>query len=183
MKFDGHIKSVSNKISRSIGIFYKLKNIVNHSCLKTLYYSFVHPYLLYGLIVWGSTFTTHLNPLIVLQKRCIRLVCNAPYLSHSNPLFISTKVLKLADMYNYEVASFVFDIKSDPLFNLNHSYQTRNSNLSIPNVPRLTLTQHSIYFKGVQFWNSLPNEIRSINRKSLFQRQLKEYLVFKYTLL
>ena len=181
LKFDQHIRSVCNKVSRSIGILYKLKGFVPHSCLKTIYYSFVHPYLLYGLIIWGGTYAIHLNPIVVLQKRCIRLVCDAPYLAHSNPLFASTKILKLSDMYKFEVANYIFNIKSDPNLNRSHNYETRNRNLLLPTFQRLSLTQHSIYFIGIQFWNNLPPNIKSAERRSLFRKQLKNYLLSSYT--
>lgn len=62
------VKNVCNKITRSIGIISKIRHLVNHKCLLTLHYSPIYPYLNYGNIVWGNTFTTYINSIFTLQK-------------------------------------------------------------------------------------------------------------------
>ena len=52
---------VENKVSESIRILYKAKNIASKDGLKTLYFSFVHTFLDYGNIAWGSTTRTKLK--------------------------------------------------------------------------------------------------------------------------
>ena len=180
LKFDLHITSVCKKISKSIGILYKLKDVLPFTCLKTLYYSFIYPYILYGLIVWGGTNQVHLQPLIVLQKRCIRLVCNAPYLAHSEPLFLMSNVLKFSDVYRFEIANYVFCSQSNPDFHRTHTYTTRNRELLLPPFQRLTQTQKSVNFKGIQVWNSLPLDLRTTERIAVFKRKLKSYLFSFY---
>ena len=54
--------------SKSIGILYKLKYLLPLPCLKILYYSFIYPYLLYCVNIWGGTFASYLKPLFILQK-------------------------------------------------------------------------------------------------------------------
>ena len=87
LKFNLDSKAVCTKISRSIGIMYRIRSSVPKICLKTMYYSFVHPYLLYGLVVWGGTYYIHLQPIFILQKRCIRLITCYFFLAHTDPLF------------------------------------------------------------------------------------------------
>ena len=50
-----HISVEENKVSKNIGILQKAKNIFSKGSLRTRYFSFVHSYLNYGNIVWGST--------------------------------------------------------------------------------------------------------------------------------
>ena len=52
---------VEKKVSESIRILYKAKNIASKDGLKTLYFSFVHTFLDYGNIAWGSTTRTKLK--------------------------------------------------------------------------------------------------------------------------
>ena len=42
------------KIARSIGILYKVKNILPEYILKTLYNSLLLPHLTYGILAWGN---------------------------------------------------------------------------------------------------------------------------------
>ena len=83
LKFNHHTKYISNKISKSIGIIYRLKPVLPTRCLFSLYHSFVYPYLTYCNIVWGNTFNTHLKPLEILQKRAIRLINKQSYLAQT----------------------------------------------------------------------------------------------------
>ena len=69
-----HIKHNSNKMSRGIGLLYKIRPIVNIKIMKTLYYSFIYPHLLYAIEVSGSAGTSDINSLSVLQKIIIRLL-------------------------------------------------------------------------------------------------------------
>ena len=64
-----HIDSICKKIKKSIGIFSKLRYFVPLKILVNLYYALIYPFLTYGLIVWGNTYSTTLQPLFILQKR------------------------------------------------------------------------------------------------------------------
>ena len=45
--------------------------------LKTLYYSLVYPYLLYGITLWGADYHTYLSKLVIMQKKIIRIITGA----------------------------------------------------------------------------------------------------------
>ena len=66
-----HAHEVSKKNSRGIGILSKLRHFVTNDILTQLYYSLVYPFLTYGLIVWGNTYTTTLKPIVILQKKAV----------------------------------------------------------------------------------------------------------------
>ena len=69
LKFNEHIKYICNKISRSIGILFKLRDFLPLSCHRQLYFCFVRSYISYCILVYGGTFMLHLEPLIILQKK------------------------------------------------------------------------------------------------------------------
>ena len=90
------VSNVSKKISRSIGIMYKLRPYLPLNVMKSIYYSLVYSHLIYAIEVWGAAFKTELNKLFVLQKRAVRLMTykdNFPLhpgpLSHTEPLNLS----------------------------------------------------------------------------------------------
>ena len=66
------VNYMKKKVNRRIGILSKICYYVNINTLINLYYSLVYPFLIYGLIVWGSTYNSTLNPLYLLQKRVLR---------------------------------------------------------------------------------------------------------------
>ena len=64
LKWNLHIIYIKNKIAKSNGILYKIRNFLNKKTLTHLYNSFVLPYLIYGIEVWGNTNAVHLDPII-----------------------------------------------------------------------------------------------------------------------
>ena len=75
---------ICNKISKTIGIFYKLKQNVPGYILLNLYYTFIYPYLLYCNVIWGGTHVTALAPLIIFRKRIVRLIAVQHFLAHKS---------------------------------------------------------------------------------------------------
>ena len=52
-----HIKYIENKISKNIGILFKARPFLNKKSLLSLYYLYIHSYINYGSVSWGSTYT------------------------------------------------------------------------------------------------------------------------------
>ena len=180
LKFDEHVKYICNKISKSIGIFYKLSKFVPDSTLLQLYYSLIHPYLNYCSTVWGGTFQTHLDSLIKLQKKIIRIISKESFASHTTPLFLSLKILKFSDLYRYNIAIYYYKTKKYSTQIRNHNYNTRNKNKIIAPFHRLATTQHSVSYNGSTVWNSLPPAILSEPNLKSFKRKLKSYFIEQY---
>ena len=74
LNFKNHLSGLQSKITRSIGILFKLRQFMPRSVLLILYYSFVHAHLLYALLIWTSTYSTYLKRLQVLQNKAIRII-------------------------------------------------------------------------------------------------------------
>ena len=74
LSFKQHIAAICKKISRAIGIMYKLRNYVNKKILLMIYYSLIYPFLIYAIPVWGVAYKVHLNKIHILQKKVVRLI-------------------------------------------------------------------------------------------------------------
>ena len=79
LSWKNHISVVENKVSKNIGILNKAKNTFTNGCFKILFSSFVHSYLNYGNIAWGSTSRTKLKKLASKQRQTIRAIYAAEY--------------------------------------------------------------------------------------------------------
>ena len=134
------------------------------SSLISLYYSLVYPYLIYYLPVWGATYNEHLKPLIVLQKKCIRIINGLEFGAHTNSHFHSNKILKFVDLYRVELGTYVFNNLDKFSYCLRtHTYETRYHSTMLPAYNRLTSTQHSIFSTCPSLWNTIL-EITRISR-------------------
>ena len=69
-----HIDIVSSKISKSIGILYKSRDVLSKQCLNQLYFSFIHSYVNYANIAWARTSKSKLERLYRFQKHAARVI-------------------------------------------------------------------------------------------------------------
>ena len=180
MTFTHHIDHVLKKISRHTGILYKIRDPLTQQARLNYYYAFIYPYLSYNVILWGSTFQTHLNPLIVQHKRTIRTIADANFRDHTDPLFRRLGLLKFADIYLYHILVYMFKAIKRGEYTQTRNLNTRSTGLAQPVFHRLTTTQHAISFTGPTAWNNLPNQMRSIEKIGTFKRTLKAYLISNY---
>ena len=84
----------------------------NTEGLKTLYYAMIQPHIQYGILAWGNARSSALQTTVSLQKRAKRTINIAHYNSHTEPLF---SILKVTDMYEYQVVLFMHDYKTHKL--------------------------------------------------------------------
>ena len=55
--------------------------------LKILYFSLFYSFVTYGIAVWGLTHKSLLDPIIVSQKKIIKIICFREPTDHAEPLF------------------------------------------------------------------------------------------------
>ena len=185
LRFNYHINNVCDKLSKTTGILYKLKEYVPTSVMIKLYNALAYPYLFYCNIVWGGTFSCHLNSLHKLQKRIIRVVNNADYLAHTGPLFKRNNILNIYDLHKYVLGIYMHKVNNNVIEDENinlpsHNFLTRSRNDYIPEFQRLALTQHSYTFTAPNTWNTLPREIRDIKSILVFKKLSKQHYLNLY---
>ena len=193
LTWKNHINELCSKLSKTVGIFSKLRYNVNIDILIMLYYSLIYPFLIYGVQVWGLTYPTYLKPVTTLQKRLARILTFSEPMSHSEPLLKSLNLLKFNDIIHSEILSFVYQwfhklVPScffdffKPISSI-HEYPTRqslNENLFIKSIRTTQYGIRSLHYTGSNLWNSLPITIKQITPFSRFRKTLKKYIIDSY---
>ena len=189
-----HLTHLTSKIAKSIGILKKASNAFNQSTLRMLYYSFLQPYFDYCILIWGKAADSHLNKLILLQKRAIRTICGAQFLAHTTNLFASLKILKLKDLYLLRCALFTYKLYSHQfpatfasaftVAVLNHTHNTRSVTQRSLHTPlyRTTLKQKTLKYQSIKLYNEflLPNNYNSLSSINSFKNVLTKKLLSVY---
>ena len=178
LKFGKHIQYICGKISKSIGVLYRVRSLIPASLLKNLYFSIIQPYFLYCLPIFWASYDIHLRPLKMLQKRAIRLISNAGYLDNTDPLFYANNILKLDHLYMHCLACYIYSNQGLlETYAPSHNYSTRNRGQFIPPVPRLRSTEQSVIFNAIKVWNDIPADIKACGSKQNFKMKYKKYLL------
>ena len=74
LTWNDHINTILKKIIKSTAIISKSRYFLNMNARKLLYYALVYPYLIYGNLIWGSTYKKRIQRLINVQKKTHKIV-------------------------------------------------------------------------------------------------------------
>ena len=104
-----HINEISKRISRVIGLLYKMQNIPPKNILLSLYNTLILPHINYCILSWRK----ESDSILLLQKRAICAIASAGYSAHYKPLFKIYNVLKVTDIYQQRLLIFYYKISNN----------------------------------------------------------------------
>jgi len=107
-KFD--IDTIASKISKTVGLIAKLRHFITRCILLNIYQSLIYLYLTYGPASWGQSLKTHLNKVLILQKRATRMIFFADRRDHAIPFLVDANILPLSFLYYEYVSNFIIII-------------------------------------------------------------------------
>ena len=126
-----------------------------------------------------------------MQKKAVRIITHSKRNANTDQLFAATKLLKLNDIYNFYLGTYMhcqinklLPILTVSNFARNeevHQYETRNRD-QIHYTQRYTAQVPKTYHHtGPQFWNSLPKQGYSKQSElKNFKRNPKAIFISKY---
>jgi len=107
LKWVENIDYIYNKVVKYIGIFYKLRNILPVTVLRTIYFAFVHPYILYGIEMYGSASISHLDKLCKLNNKLLRILKRRDLSTRTEELYKTYNTLPVTRLYIMQILVFV----------------------------------------------------------------------------
>ena len=190
LNWNKHISSIENKISKSIGILYKAKQVLEIESLKKLYFAFIHSYLNYCNIIWGSTFKSNLKKLYSKQKHALRIMFGINKFAPISHRFKELGALNIYQLNISQTINFMGSVKTktcpkaflDQFPAISHKYQTRYSKNAFKiQSAKLIVKRFAIKYRGPFMWNNvLSKELKeSCTEKSklCFNKSVKKYIM------
>jgi hypothetical protein len=194
LNFKFHINFIMKKLSRALFFMRTAKNNLTVSARKSLYYSLFHSNIIYGIHVWSCASPSTYSCIFLKQKMAIRLVFNASYNSHTEPLFKSAAVLPLASLIDFFCLQFMqrflqgflpISFNETWVTNLYHrqedfQIELRNdADLYIP-FARTALIERQPLTKFPKLWHEFSDEnIKFQRNKLIFNSMLKNHYLSK----
>ncbi len=206
LTWDYHIQQLSKKLSRANGILSKIRhNAPIQTCLQ-LYYAIFYSHLTYGCNIWGLSTNENVRKIVVLQKKCIRIMTFSDFESHTNNLFLNLKLLKVRDVIKFQQLRLVYDFYNNALptdlqnlfvFTRNiHNYQLNSIHRNLLHIPRIMTTTYGIkslkyhcaelwnntFKRGISIDNNINNNITVNNIHTVYQfkKKLKNHFLHTY---
>ena len=127
-----HIKQIKIKVSKGIGILYKLRHLVPKQMLKTLYSSFIPSPIRCGILNWGCANKSTLEPLKGDLRKARRVTDFAHYTAHSEPIFSRLQIFNFDKLYMLETAKAMFEVNQNlDKFPIEHEFVKQTTYTSI----------------------------------------------------
>ena len=185
LNWEHQASNICSKLSKTSGIFYKLRHYVPLSTLRILYFSLIQLHLQYSILNWGRANKTLLMTIETLQNRIIRTLFKN-IKTPINMLYKEFNVLKLFDLFQLEAVKFMFKFENHMLpycfynyydkINSVHQHLTRYStdgNFFLHSVTKQSGKQRLQYI-GAKLWSTVPSDIKKLS----FNSFIKNYKVF-----
>ena len=190
LNFNRHVSTTCMKISKSIGVLYKLSSFLPIHIMKTLYYTLIYPYLRYSTESWYGASLTVSRAIQIQQKKAIRAIFHLPHNHPTHVYFRDHSIMKIEEIHKLNLSAIMYEYskrqKNDyisPKLGRNmevHNHNTRqSSNLLVTRFNR-SKSQNSFVYQSVKIWNSLPATIKSASTSIKFKQKLKTLFFSQY---
>jgi hypothetical protein len=169
LSWSEHIDYVSKKLSRVVYLLINLKRHVSNKYLKMAYFAFFESIIRYGLRIWGNG--VGIQKILVIQKKVVRILTDSDRLAHCRPLFISSGILTIINLYILELLMYMKN--NQEMFSMRkhvHDHCTRfNYKL---NQPRFRLTKSMRYHNSISFklFNKLPLTFQTLPNNVFYNK-------------
>ena len=187
LKWNEHILYVKNKISKVIGIMYRVRHKLDKPHLLSLYNTLALPHLLYCNIVWSVANKSSLETLFACQKKIIKCASSLKKRDSPELPFKLSNILNIYQLSTYSSCLFMHKFHTSnlpPLFDGYfsysheiHNYNTRRPISLRPPMFRSQLSKCFIKYRGVIIWNKL-TAVCDVNVKmSTFKTKVKNLIL------
>ena len=190
LTWKNHIAYVKGKVAKSLFILNKVKYDLDVSILRMLYCTLVLPYFIYCLEVWGNTYKSNIIPMIMLQKRALRIIYKEDFRAHTTRLFMLSGLLTFLDLVELRTLLVVFRAKYrelpkqlQKLFEFSSEDEDHRRRHDFKHLfARTTLKQMCISVTGIKLWNAQNKELKSCTTMFQFKKGFKRGKMINYEL-
>ena len=105
-------KTCFNKVSKSIEVMYKSRNIIRKRLKRQKYFTFTYNHLNYANIASSCTNKSNLISLYRHQKLAIRIIYDKDCFAHTKPFCKHVKALTVYEINLFQILPMIFKSKT-----------------------------------------------------------------------
>lgn len=180
LSWDTHIDYICKKLAQVNGVLFRCRSLIPLQAKLQIYYALFHSCLTNCSLVWGTTTTSNINRLTILQKKIIRLIDNIDRMQTTKQAFVKYNIIRFDNMYKFRlldtmyyaspvVANFLKQLAG--LQSHNNSVNTRNPILWAVPLFRTNYKKQSLSYNIPTFLNQHKNTV------GMTRKELRNHLV------
>ena len=187
LTFKHHINKTASKMSQGLYILRRVQNLLPEKYLRMLYFSLINSHIYYALPAYSCASNSALKPIILLQKKAVRIISKSNYRAHTDPLFKKLKILKFEDMIKFCQFDFMHSLfycflpySFQNVWRVKTTLNLRNNMDYDVQFARLEFSKRLPLHRFPELWNNLEgldgcNELKLEANKGTFRSKLKKY--------
>ena len=186
ISFDEHFDYIYNKISKKLYFFYRISYNLSAESRITVYNSIIQPHFDYCASVLFLFSDNKISQLQKLQNRGMRTILKTNRFTPIALMLNSLQWLTVKQRIFLRTMIFIFKILNDlapPYFgdyivhhrDIHDHYTRNNDHLYISRTNRFS-SMNSLFFKGLNNYNQLPNDIKNSTSVNRFKSRLIEFI-------
>ena len=185
LSFDSYLSKICKKASNILNALKRQsKFIVGTKCRTLMANTYILSYFNYCPLVWHFCGPGSTHKIEKIHERVLRWVHNdyasaySTILKKSNSSTLYLKRVRIIAHETFKIINNESPLYSKELIRFRNSrYPTRNTNVDtyIPRVNQVKFGKRSFTYEAPVLWNSLPNEIRTVESFSVFKGLMKTW--------
>lgn len=192
LKFKEHIEYICKKIGKKIGFFKRIRNKISVTTAINICNTMIKPHFEYcSTILYICCTNAQMERLQKLQNKVMRVILKCSRYTSIQIMLGTLKWLNIRQRLEMNTLSFIQKMKMgySPDYLREHlqyigdvqPYDLRNAqNFRIQRVTT-TSRQNTLFYKGLQLYNMLPNELKNERNYNNFKRDIIPYIRYGYT--
>lgn len=178
LKWNLHITNLVKKLRLFLYKIKKLRNILNISQLKQIYFALIYSMIQYGITAWGNAYDAHLKQLETIQKQVIKIMYKHKTTYPTECLYSESSLLDIKQIYVFKVLFLQHKVKHE-LDNISHDHCTRYKKSSQTKSLKASkrLSQRSFCFVGSRMYPRVPDNVKNIIYIKLFKSELMKWII------
>ena len=182
------VDSIVKKANARLKFLYRYQNCMNTKSRRILSFSLIQCLFDYANAAWYCSLgKVDEKKCIIIQNKIVRFInCLHPR-THVGKDEVEKAGLLRIDLRSQQLILHhvykIFYSNEHHYISNNftrsssiHGHETRNSQFNFVVPMRKGQIGNTFYYKGIQFWNSLPNHVKSVKTFSHFKRVLKQHM-------
>lgn len=190
MTFKHNLDYVAKKIAKKVGFLGRLSNKLTSSSILTIYKTIIAPHIDYCSTMLFMNTDSDLKKLQRLQNKAMRIILKCNKTTHINIMLDTLQFQSVKQRIYFNTLQMIYKIRNNMLPSYLGNLVAYNSDVhdrclrrrSWFNIPfmKKAKSQRSVFHKGLNLFNGLPEELRKSRNICDFKRKCSNYLKKEY---
>lgn len=188
LNFEANVNHICRKLGCKVNVLSRLRYQLNCQQKISVYKTIIEPHFKYCSTILFLSKQSDINRLQLIQNKCMRNILRVDRASHQKDMLNALKFLSVEQIIKFNTLVFVYKIVNGiaPIYLSNkivYNYENERKNTlrNRNNIELMTAkkkgSQNSLFYRGVELFNNLPNYVKNEPNLEKFKNSLYDVIM------